>query len=323
MAEHKKGYCQDCHEEVNISLENTTLQGEYKGSSYEYEGLCPSTDCGHAIPDVEVDSHNQKALRDTYRRRHDIISLEEIREIPTKYDIGKRPLSHLLQWGELTFTRYYHGDVPSKAYSQVLAEIYESPQAFLALLERNRSFISGKTYEKSKKAAEHCIQHSSKMTHVVQYLRQQDPDLSLLALHSLLYYCQGFYFGFFGEMLFDDKGKAGETGVVYEMLDSMTEGSRCINGTCHNHQTSPFTVGEKELIDSVLKELGCFSGSLLAKSIRSELPWLQARASLLLDSKEAPDIPQKQIESFFTAQTKELHSLHELQLYGEDIYKRR
>jgi len=64
--------------------------------------------------------------------------LEKILEIPQKYNIGKRPISLLLGWGEMTFTRYCDGDMPTKQYSDVLQRIYDDPAFYLSLLEENK-----------------------------------------------------------------------------------------------------------------------------------------------------------------------------------------
>lgn len=325
MKQTKKTFCQDCHEEVSISLEDTTMEEQFRGNAYHFQGITPTCHSGHPLSDPDVAAYNRKALHDTYRQAEHIISLQQIQALPQQYQIGKRPLSLLLQWGELTFTRYYDGDLPSKAYSQVLEEISASPEAYLQLLERNKDKISEKTYEKSKSAAEHRLQHRQKMTHVVQYLRQQDPSLSPSALHSLLYYCQGFYYGFFQENLLPDLPHGNEEGVFYEKLDQIIHESKCISGHCHHQEPFQFTVGEIELMQGILTELGCFSGKLLAKSIRMEPPWLHARASLASDSHEAPLLSQDKIQTFFQEimEQQQIRSLHNLHLYGAEIYKLR
>ena len=86
-------------------------------------------------------------------KENEIISLEHIIAIPQKYRIGKRPLSLLLNWGEMTFSRYYAGAVPSKQYSDVLKQIHDDPHFYLSLLEKNKNNLKSlKAYEKSRKA---------------------------------------------------------------------------------------------------------------------------------------------------------------------------
>jgi hypothetical protein len=77
-------------------------------------------------------------LYDVYRQNNGIISLEKILEIPRKYNIGKRPLSLLLGWGEMTFSKYCEGDMPTKQYSNILLKIYDDPAYYKELLEKNK-----------------------------------------------------------------------------------------------------------------------------------------------------------------------------------------
>ncbi len=76
-------------------------------------------ECKAEIYIPEIDDFNLKALYDTYRKENNIISLEKIIEIPKLYDIGKRPLSLLLGWGEQTFTRYL-APADIKLYSDMM-----------------------------------------------------------------------------------------------------------------------------------------------------------------------------------------------------------
>ena len=87
------------------------------------------------------------------KEKNSTIPLEHILEIPKKYGIGKRPLSLLLNWGEMTFSRYCNGDTPSKQYSDILMQIYSDPEFYLSLLEKNKDNLKSlAAYEKSRNA---------------------------------------------------------------------------------------------------------------------------------------------------------------------------
>lgn len=260
--DNKTKFCRTCNDDVIVEIESTTLKGEIKGDSYLYEGIEPCTACGHFIPDEEIDKHNLKLLNDTYRLQNDIISLEQIQELPKKYDIGKRPLSNLLDWGELTFTRYFNSDIPSRAYSDVLKQIYNSPEKYLGILEENKENISNKTYEKSKLAAQNLLQNNSKIFEVINYILTKCDDISPLAVQKLLYYCHGFYFAFFEKSLFEDKCIATEKGPYYLDFSSSLSTEYDLTKT------------ETLLIDSVIKYFGCYSSMVLTRFTTNELPYL-------------------------------------------------
>ena len=122
-----------------------------------------------------------------------------ILEIPQKYNIGKRPLSLLLGCGEMTFSRYYDGDMPTKQYSDVLQRIYDEPQYYLSLLEENKCNLKSQTtYEKSKRTTEQLLgvrnNIMTKIDEVIAYLLFKCEDITPLALQKALYYIQGFYY---------------------------------------------------------------------------------------------------------------------------------
>lgn len=308
--DNKIKFCHDCNNEVEVGLENTILLGEVKGDKYEYQGIEPCTECGHFIPDDEIDKHNLKLLHDTYREQNEIISLEKIQELPIKYDIGKRPLSHLLEWGELTFTRYCNGDIPSKSYSQILIEIYNNPAKYLSLLEENQKFITKKTYEKSKIATENLLQNSSKIYHVLDYILIKSEDITPLAVQKLLYYTGGFYYAFFDEILFAETPIATENGVVYLNILNLLNNNYQINNDID------LTIKEKILIDNIIKYIGCYSGRVLTEFTTKEMPYLSA-----IDSNKNIEI-QNIFDYFKLIKNKcNMLNINDINLYIQDIFR--
>lgn len=81
---------------------------------------------------------------------------EQIRELPRRYAIGKRPLSRLLGWGELTYTRLLNGGVPNAAHSNEIRRLLDDPAAYARLLEigHEHAVITGAAYSKSRRAVD-------------------------------------------------------------------------------------------------------------------------------------------------------------------------
>ena len=147
-------FCEECRKDVTYYIEDIDLKSTLKGEEYTYrskKAIC--SECNNEVYVASIEDENLKSLYDACRHKNDIIPLEKILEIPQKYNIGKRPLSQLLNWGELTFTRYCEGDMPTKLYSDTLQKIYDTPEFYISLLEDNKKAISSIAYEKSKKAA--------------------------------------------------------------------------------------------------------------------------------------------------------------------------
>lgn len=324
IMEQKTTFCQTCNDEVIIELENTTFECDFKGDHYIYEGIEPNTPCGHVISDKEIQEYNRKALHDTYREHNHIIELKKIRELPEKYDIGKRPLSHLLQWGELTFTRYFDGDIPSKAYSDVLVQIYNHPEKYLHILEQNKDFISNKTYEKSKTAVLPLLKETSKITEAYQYIFLHCEDISPLSAQKILYYAQGFFSAFFEQPFLEEVCFAGEQGPIYLDLSQLpppspknTEEKRLLLS-----ESPPFTVNETLVLDCVISHFGCFSGKFLTYTTQHEPPWYTARSGMPKGSTDLPPMPWKKIQSYFLKILEQENMINPLDLkrYPQKLY---
>lgn len=117
----RKVFCEECRRDVDFIVNDKQMVGIIKGETYEYTGkVAYCIDCESEIYVDEVNDFNLRALYDEYRKKNDIISLDEVLKICSKYGIGKRPLSLLLGWGEQTFSRYCDGDIPTKQYSDIL-----------------------------------------------------------------------------------------------------------------------------------------------------------------------------------------------------------
>ncbi len=81
-----------------------------------------------------------------------MVSKELINNLLEKYNIGKKPFSLLLGWGETTIIRYLDGESePSKKYFNILNEL-QDPEKYLSLLNTNKNNISKVAYIKSLNA---------------------------------------------------------------------------------------------------------------------------------------------------------------------------
>ncbi len=144
--------CEKCRRNISYAVRKERISGLLKGSSYAYLGeKAACSECGSEVYVAYIEDKNLELLYNEYRKKHKIISLDEIREIPIKYNIGKRPLSLLLGWGEMTFSRFSDGDMPTKQYSDILHYIYENPGYYLSVLEKNKDNLKSQlAYKKSK-----------------------------------------------------------------------------------------------------------------------------------------------------------------------------
>jgi putative zinc finger/helix-turn-helix YgiT family protein len=327
----KMTFCEECRKDVAYLVDNVSLKSALKGEEYNYTGkkaIC--AECGAEVYVASIEDENLKALYDAYRQKNGLLALEKILEIPQKYNVGKRPLSLLLGWGEMTFTRYCDGALPTKQYSDVLQRIYEEPAFYLALLEENKENLKSQTaYEKSKRRTLELLGGSqignSKVDAVINYLLFRCEDITPLALQKALYYIQGFHYAFMDSFLFGEDCEAWTHGPVYREIYNRYSGYRFdpIESNAE-FDVSLFTDAEKVVIDSVIHNLCCYSGKILERFTHSETPWLKTRSDLPVDAHSNRLISKETIGAYFTAVKQKYNMLtpHDIENYARVMFNR-
>lgn len=326
----KKVFCEECRRDVEFIVNDKQMTGTIKGETYNYIGkMAYCIDCESEIYVDEVNDFNLKALYDEYRKKNDIISLEEILKICSKYGIGKRPLSLLLGWGEQTFSRYCDGDIPTKQYSDILKNIYEDPHFYNRILEENKNNLKTEaTYKKSKKTVKELIgkdsNEESKIDLAINYLLNQCEDITPLALQKLLYYVQGFYYAFYNKFLFAEDCQAWVHGPVYPDVYYRYRDYKFESIECNTKiDDSVFISSEIAILESVVKNLSCYSGKVLEKFTHSESPWLSARGDLAETESSNQIIQKKDIGKYFESVKEKYNMINptDIESYAQTMFK--
>lgn len=306
----KMAFCEDCRKDVLYTEREEYMSGTLKGETYNYYGkIAFCNECSSELYINEINDYNLDQLYNEFRKQNNIISLEKILEIPRKYNIGKRPLSLLLGWGEQTFSRYCDGDSPTKQYSMILQKIYDDPRYYLSVLEDNKEKLkSQSTYEKSKQSTQlilgtQQISDTTKIDSVVNYLLCECEDITPLALQKILYYVQGFYYAFLNRFIFKENCEAWVHGPVFRDIYFKYREYRFdpINDYCDMEEDLNLSVSEKAIIDSVIKNLSCYSGKILEAFTHAETPWLATRGDLPALASTDRGIDKQLIADYFTA----------------------
>jgi len=255
-----------------------------KGVKYPY--LAKVARCVHCNEKLDVyHDENLKLGYDAYREAHNLISLEQIREVPEMYNIGKRILSSLLGWGEHTFTRYYEGYLPTKEYSDTLKKLYNSPAEYRKILEEGRNDLTEVAYNKSKLAVQKLLSvDPTTIMKAAGYLKQKKDDLSSFRLQKLLYYAQAISVVFKPEPIFIDLPEAWANGPAYPEVYYKNK-DRLIDNSLGDLLTNE----EREVVDCVLECFGRYDGDTLVEITHREDPWIKARGNL------PPEAPSNEI----------------------------
>lgn len=301
------GFCEKCHDMVEYSVKTEQKSKEIKGKKIKYEGKGAYCDkCGANIFVAEIRDYNLEKLDEAYRKSEGLILVSDIEKILEKYNIGRRPLSLLLGWGEVTLTRYLNGDIPSKHYSDTLKKVLEDANYMKELLEHNKGKVTDNAYNSCKKAIEEISsaaepQTENKIDSVVKYLLSNLADITPLALQKLIYYAQSFYKIFYGKYLFDANCEAWVHGPVYrEIYHKYKEyGYDPIEDAHIKYKDIQLTESEKGILDSIIVNFGCYSGKILERMTHEEKPWRLTRKGLKPNEGSNRIIEKELIDDYF------------------------
>lgn len=328
-----KGFCEKCNNLVEYEIKEVDEKIEIKGKEYNYKrliGYCKN--CGEEISSNEINDENLIRIDNAYRNEENIIKTEEINKILSKYKIGKKPLSKLLGWGEVTLIRYLNGDVPSKVYSDQLYKILNDEEYMSKILEENKELITEKAYNNVKKAInqlkETKFQTSieSEIEVISEYIITIGKEITPLSLQKILYYAQGFYKAFFGKFLFEDDCQAWVHGPVYVNIYEKYKEFKSANISIDiDYDIEDIIVDEKrEILDVIIKYFGYYNGKALEKMSHYETPWINARKGLLPTENSNNIINKEDIKDYFEKVKNKYDMLNILDIkkYSDDQFKR-
>lgn len=212
-----------------------------------------------------------------------IIKVEEIKEILKKYNIGKKPLSLVLGWGEITIIRYLDGQVPTKFHSDILLKIKNDYLELSKYLEKNKQMITEVAYRKAKNKILELQQQEDQMNiyNVTKHIIAQTEDITPLALQKILYYIEGFSLALLEQDLFSIKCEAWVHGPVYREIYERFRDYHYHTIEKNEFQEyvllKNFNEKETELIDEVIRCFSCYSGKILEEMTHETIPWIKAR----------------------------------------------
>ena len=319
-------FCEECRKMVEYKIERKEITEYLKGSFYTYNGeIATCNECGAEVYVPEVLDGNMEKLYSEYREKNGILDKEEIKLIPQKYQISKKKLSLMLGWGEATFTRYYDGKTPSKRYSKTLEKILKNPDEYLKILEENKEKLKSSEYLKSKEAVMSLIkaENEKKILLFSKYIIKKCGDVTPLSLQKMLYYVQGFYYAFFNSFLFEEDCEAWIHGPVYkDVYDRFKDYRYNQIESEENLDELLFTSLEISILDSVIKNFGCYSGKILEEFTHTEKPWLVARGNIPQNKKSQNIISKESIGEYFIS-VKDRYSMinpGDIKYYSKEMF---
>jgi len=327
----KTVFCPECRTDATYSVKHQKMSNTIKGREVIYNGeVACCSNCGSEVFVPAIHDSNLDLLYEKYRSDNKLISPEMISEILIKYNIGKRPLSILLGWGEQTVSRYLDGNIPSKKYSDVLMKIFSDPDYYYKLLEENNSNLASRlTYKKTLEAVEKLVtdknSEQSDLYMIAAYVLKSSDDITHLTLQKALYYIQGFYYAFYEKYPIKEDCEAWAHGPVYRSIYDRYSDYRydVIEKSVVDHEIK-FSDMEKGIIDNVIKYYCCFSGKILEAFTHHENPWLYARQGLSVGESSNKIILKEKIGLYFS-EIKEKYGMKnpvDISMYSLDMFNK-
>ena len=133
-------YCEKCEKEVETKVITRKENFKICGENIEVDAqvmLCAN--CGEEIFNEELDSATLLNAYNEYRRRHKLLSPEEIKRIREQYGLSQRSFAKLLNWGDKTVRRYENGAIQDKAHNSLLLFLRDPVYMRIYLLENEIS----------------------------------------------------------------------------------------------------------------------------------------------------------------------------------------
>jgi len=191
--------CPNCEKEAKIKTVTLAEGIDVRGETIEVEAqYSQCTECGVEFENTQSPDALEEAYRE-YRRRHDMLQPEDIREWRKTYGITQKELSALLGWGGATLSRYENGALQDETHEKMLRMSMESHNLLNLIKETPQAFIPEKR-ERLIQQLEAAESEAVSINRIFEYrLGNYQPDefsgylkLNLAKLqNAVLFFCKG------------------------------------------------------------------------------------------------------------------------------------
>lgn len=324
-------FCEYCMKEIEYEINEVNKMSVLKEEEINYtakEALC--NECNNEIFVSHICDYNLKSLYEEYRNIHNIMKIEDLKCIMIKYSINEEALSLLLGWGRETISRFLNGDMITTSHSDILKKIYGNPDYYSIVLQTNKGRINPIDYNKSRQAVKSVLNKDiteEKMDEVIKYMLIRCEDITPSAIQKLLYYVQGFYYMFTDNFIFKEDCEASVKGPVYVSVQKKYEkfGCEIINNDILSKENIELEDVERNVVESVIKFYGCYSGKILEQMTKNEAPWMLVRTKNINENNISNKIiNKKSIEIYFKGLKEKYNiiNLLDVQKYSTDLFNK-
>lgn len=169
-----KIYCENCKCEINAEIKESKEIFKVLNERFEIKTrklICPK--CNKSIYYEEYDNETINKAYNAYRKKHNLLTPEEIKDIRTSYGLGQNEFSNMLGWGEKTICRYESGAIQDNVHNDLLRFIKE-PGGMKSFVMLHEDDIPEKT---KNKIYMHIFDDGPKMNNICDYLFNYEPSI--------------------------------------------------------------------------------------------------------------------------------------------------
>lgn len=178
-----------------------------------------------------------------------------------RYEIGKKPLSRLLGWGDTTVMRYLDGIEPNREFAARIEDLAENPWKYAEVLEKNKEHLTDTAYRKTKRAVYREI-FCDRSTEAMQYVvTLAEGDIAPYRVMMVLFYAQVCSLVLRGLPLFEEEAdfSPGQPLIYPRLYGQMREyGVRM-----EKPETGSFSTEEQQYLKQVYLVLNGYSPNAL------------------------------------------------------------
>lgn len=166
------------------------------------------------------------------------ITRDELAQMLEKYNIGRKPLSKLLGWGETTILLYLNGDeeLPDNEYTRRLKNLYTHTTGYIALLNNSQGRISDVARRRSMEAIRQLFPQTAIFDaaeyvvklHEVDTIGRVGESMSLLRLESILLWSQIVSLCLYNRPMFEEEFMPDRLGLPYRSVEDRVKEMGCI-----------------------------------------------------------------------------------------------
>lgn len=139
--------CPICNKIHAIEIRNRLAQALIKGETVDYEQVyyrCNLSREENEFVPAGIMDENLLRARNAYRKKHNLLTSEDIRKIRNTYNLSQNDLAALLGWNDVTVTRYETKAIQDGTSNSMMKMIYNNPLFALECLEKHKErFIEG------------------------------------------------------------------------------------------------------------------------------------------------------------------------------------